>query len=58
MTNTTLFTPFLHDQGVVLLDGALATALEERGADLHDPLWSARSSSNSPNSSINFIMTT
>jgi homocysteine S-methyltransferase len=34
--------PFLEQQGVVLLDGALATELEHRGADLNDPLWSAK----------------
>lgn len=28
-------------QGIVLLDGALSTELERRGADLNDPLWSA-----------------
>ena len=27
---------------VVVLDGAMGTELERRGADLHDPLWSAR----------------
>jgi len=32
----------LHHQGVVILDGGLATALEARGHDLHDRLWSAR----------------
>jgi homocysteine S-methyltransferase len=32
----------LARQGVVILDGALATELERRGADLHDALWSAR----------------
>lgn len=32
----------LHSQGFVILDGALATALEQRGADLADALWSAR----------------
>jgi homocysteine S-methyltransferase len=26
----------------MILDGALATELQRRGADLHDPLWSAR----------------
>jgi homocysteine S-methyltransferase len=36
------FTPFLEQSGVVILDGALATELERRGADLRDPLWSAR----------------
>ena len=34
--------PLLASQAVVLLDGALATELEQRGADLRDPLWSAR----------------
>lgn len=34
--------PFLSEQGVVILDGALATELERRGADLRDDLWSAR----------------
>ncbi len=34
--------PFLADQGVVILDGALATELERRGFDLSDELWSAR----------------
>ncbi|MBL8302449.1 MAG: homocysteine S-methyltransferase [Ideonella sp.] len=32
----------LAAQGLVILDGALATELERRGADLRDPLWSAR----------------
>ncbi len=36
------FAPILARQGVVLLDGGLATALETRGQDLNDPLWSAR----------------
>lgn len=35
-------TPFLENNGVVILDGALATELERRGADLRDPLWSAK----------------
>jgi homocysteine S-methyltransferase len=34
--------PFLAEGGVVVLDGALATELERRGADLADPLWSAK----------------
>jgi homocysteine S-methyltransferase len=37
-----VLSPFLDDRGVVILDGALATELERRGADLDDPLWSAR----------------
>ncbi len=36
------FAPFLANGGVVILDGALATELERRGADLNDPLWSAK----------------
>jgi homocysteine S-methyltransferase len=35
--------PILVRQGVVVLDGGLATELERRGIDLDDPLWSARS---------------
>jgi homocysteine S-methyltransferase len=34
--------PFLEQDGAVILDGALATELERRGADLRDPLWSAK----------------
>lgn len=33
---------FLAAQPAVILDGALATELERRGADLFDPLWSAK----------------
>ncbi|HXV62868.1 MAG TPA: homocysteine S-methyltransferase [Vicinamibacteria bacterium] len=33
---------FLDAQRFVILDGGLATELERRGADLHDPLWSAK----------------
>lgn len=36
------FQPFLEKSNVVILDGALATELERRGADLNDPLWSAK----------------
>jgi homocysteine S-methyltransferase len=32
----------LRDQPFLVLDGALATELERRGADLLDPLWSAK----------------
>ncbi len=35
-------TLLLHDQGVVVLDGGLATQLEAQGNSLEDPLWSAR----------------
>ncbi len=32
----------LDERGAVVLDGGLATELERRGADLRDPLWSAK----------------
>lgn len=32
----------IRRQGFVVLDGAMATELERHGADLDDPLWSAR----------------
>ena len=41
-----MYTPldaFLARQPIMVLDGALATDLERRGADLVDPLWSAKS---------------
>lgn len=34
--------PFLQRDGFLILDGALATELERRGADLKDALWSAK----------------
>ena len=34
--------PFLERQGVLILDGGLATELEARGRDLDHDLWSAR----------------
>ncbi len=40
--NRTPFHPFLIQSGVVIIDGALATELEARGADLNDALWSAK----------------
>jgi homocysteine S-methyltransferase len=36
------FERILEEHGVVVLDGGLATELERRGADLRDPLWSAK----------------
>jgi homocysteine S-methyltransferase len=36
------FGRILEEHGTVLLDGGLATELERRGADLKDPLWSAK----------------
>ncbi len=35
-------TPFLQQQGMLVLDGGLATELEQRGHDLNGALWSAR----------------
>ncbi len=32
----------IDTHGVVILDGGMATELERRGADLNDPLWSAK----------------
>ncbi|RMG88749.1 MAG: homocysteine S-methyltransferase [Bacteroidetes bacterium] len=34
--------PFLEQFGFFVLDGALASEMERRGADLNDPLWSAK----------------
>lgn len=45
MTPNQIIAPFadlLCRQGVVVLDGGLATELERRGCDLDHPLWSAR----------------
>jgi homocysteine S-methyltransferase len=33
---------FLNERACMVLDGALATELERHGADLNDPLWSAK----------------
>ena len=38
----------LRSQGYVVIDGAMATELERHGADLDDPLWSARCLIESP----------
>ena len=42
MSRNPVLEPFLKEQGVLVLDGGLATELEKRGADLSDDLWSAR----------------
>ena len=34
--------PFIRSQGQIVLDGGLATALEARGHDLNNDLWSAK----------------
>ncbi|MDH4148490.1 MAG: homocysteine S-methyltransferase family protein, partial [Acidimicrobiia bacterium] len=38
----------LLDSGGAVLDGGLATELERRGVDLHDPLWSAKALVDTP----------
>ncbi|MEY8878259.1 MAG: homocysteine S-methyltransferase family protein, partial [Leptothrix sp. (in: b-proteobacteria)] len=38
----TVIARWLATRGALVLDGALATELEARGADLNDQLWSAR----------------
>ena len=40
---------FLMQRPLMILDGALATELERRGADLHDVLWSAKVLMEQPN---------
>lgn len=42
MTVTNPFSWHLSHHGYVIIDGALATELQERGCDLNDPLWSAK----------------
>lgn len=42
MTMADPIAPFLQRQGVLILDGGLATELERHGHDLSDELWSAR----------------
>jgi homocysteine S-methyltransferase len=42
MNDHSPLTLFLDEQGVMILDGGLATELESRGYDLDDELWSAR----------------
>lgn len=39
--NGEIFDPFLKQSGIVILDGAMSTELEKRGADLKHVLWSA-----------------
>ncbi|CAL0326878.1 unnamed protein product [Lupinus luteus] len=43
-----LMSKFLHEGGIAVLDGGLATELERHGADLNDPLWSAKCLVSSP----------
>ncbi len=42
MSDISPVAPFLEKQGVLILDGGLATELENMGYDLNHPLWSAR----------------
>jgi homocysteine S-methyltransferase len=42
MINKSPIDPFIEQQGVLILDGGLATELENRGHNLDHPLWSAR----------------
>ncbi len=42
MTSRHPIAEFLSQRPAIILDGALATELERRGADLFDPLWSAK----------------
>lgn len=42
MSDQNPLTPFLQQNGFLVLDGGLATELETRGYDLSDDLWSAR----------------
>lgn len=41
MSNVMPLTPFLRQQGFVILDGGLATEIEKRGHNLNNKLWSA-----------------
>lgn len=36
------FEAILNEKGYAIIDGALATELQNRGCDLNDPLWSAK----------------
>ena len=46
--STSPIAPFLAQQGVLIVDGGLATELEMRGHDLRDSLWSAKLLLNKP----------
>ncbi|KAM6580340.1 hypothetical protein CsatA_004114 [Cannabis sativa] len=47
--DTSLMTEFLRKSGgAAVIDGGLATELERHGADLNDPLWSAKCLLTSP----------
>lgn len=40
--NQSLIDKALTHQPLLIIDGAMATELEQRGADINDPLWSAK----------------
>lgn len=42
------FTALLAQKGALVIDGAMSTALEALGADLNDPLWTAKVLVNDP----------
>ncbi|GAY40643.1 hypothetical protein CUMW_053530 [Citrus unshiu] len=47
--SSSLMTDFLRQSGgTAVIDGGLATELERHGADLNDPLWSAKCLLTSP----------
>lgn len=48
MNSNSLIDVIIKKQGFVVLDGGLATELENRGHDLNHPLWSARLLINDP----------
>nr|DAD19613.1 TPA_asm: hypothetical protein HUJ06_021076 [Nelumbo nucifera] len=49
LEHSSLLSDFLQNSGgCAVIDGGLATELERHGADLNDPLWSAKCLINSP----------
>ncbi len=50
MAEETCIEPFLEQQGILVLDGGLATELEYAGFNLDDSLWSARLLEEAPQS--------
>ncbi|KAK2417600.1 homocysteine methyltransferase [Trifolium repens] len=53
MSSSSLISDFLHQTGgTAIIDGGLATELERHGADLNDPLWSAKCLISTPQSNL------
>jgi homocysteine S-methyltransferase len=51
--SSSLILDFLHQTGgTAIIDGGLATELERHGADLNDPLWSAKCLISTPQSNL------